>query len=628
MDMSSVAVPLHGAIAKALLSADFEGLFLNTLEWQSVSGGCFQAGEFTAGPWPDDLRDVPPKFIGWQNWADGSRLVSRYNNGVTWIPISAHGVEAYTVTNIASWHANNMLDDESNVVYNSFSPRRLAESLRADILQVFDEFRDHFKSLEFSTQVFPTTFSPLSLGEQHAIGAIGKVVWLSFMQKRVDCHLDGNCSYLKAILETWESQSHEPSLEARVTTSIATIMCDRSDASRTLVHEQVGTVPRLNQWLVHPSDPETVVTFIPTQSILPDEFLLRLIGEDGILWRYPIMLRQPRLYELGVHICPEMASGILDTLRKQEPEIVAFRIHERCQWEIAAHLGIGPLLRDLKPHHAARLDEFFVADPDCQTGQYVCAMVHELMIVRAHLCELRGEEWRPIEVLRSILGNQVRGYSREISFVRAARVRLAQVCMSWVPDTNEVELTEVSECLRIGSVAGLSPGPLPMDSREGPTIEFKATFEWNKRLGQRDANIRLSVIRTICAFMNSQGGTVYIGVNDNGEPIGADDDFALINDDHPEDMFAQKLTELLRRHLEPYAPGSVEVTFPTIAARRIVAIEVEGRPGITYLKEKAGDGEVQTSIYVRDGNRTLKLQGRERDRFVLQRFRSDADGPD
>ncbi|MBX3096365.1 MAG: ATP-binding protein [Fimbriimonadaceae bacterium] len=620
--MIGTSLPIHNAIADALIADEFDRLFGTLLGWDISKDEQFHLGEFTAGLWPGRIEDIPQQYIGWQEWKDGWRLFFWFNNGVTWIPIRKGNVSAYSVQCIARWHRSQLGSGLEESIHTSFCVRTVAKSFREDIAKVFDEHREEFRALAFSTHVFPSTYSPISIGEQHAIGAIGKLMWLAFLVDREDCDFLGDRNYLRAIVHDWESRNRFPSLEARVTTSVSTIMCDGSDASRMLASDQIGDVPRLSPWFAHPADPETVVSFIPTQSILSDQFLLRLVGSDGLLWKYPIMLREPQLHELGVFICPEIASGVLDTLRTNGDEVGVFRLHERCQWEIAAHLGIGPLLQDLEAHHGERMNEFFVIDPDCRTGQYICAMVHELMIVRARIARLRGDEWNPIESLRSILRNQVRGYSREVAFVRLARVRLAQVCMYWVPNTHEIRLSEVSECLRIGSVAGLSPGPLPVDSREGPTIEFKATFEWNKRLGQRDANIRQSVFRTICAFMNSQGGTVYIGVNDNGEPIGADDDLALINDENPEDMFVQKITELLRRNLEPYSPGSVSVTFPKIANRSIIAIEVKERPGITYLKEKVGEGDLETTIYVRDGNRTLRLQGRERDRFVLQRFRS------
>ena len=49
-----------------------------------------------------------------------------------------------------------------------------------------------------------------------------------------------------------------------------------------------------------------------------------------------------------------------------------------------------------------------------------------------------------------------------------------------------------------------------MDVREGETVEFK-----------REMNS--GAVKTVIAFANTGGGTLYIGVDDEGVPVGVDD---------------------------------------------------------------------------------------------------------
>ena len=51
---------------------------------------------------------------------------------------------------------------------------------------------------------------------------------------------------------------------------------------------------------------------------------------------------------------------------------------------------------------------------------------------------------------------------------------------------------------------------------ENKRLEFKETFSLNMFTKQKDPEIALSSLKTIAAFLNSDGGTLLIGVTDNG----------------------------------------------------------------------------------------------------------------
>src|SRR2546426_5314168 len=55
---------------------------------------------------------------------------------------------------------------------------------------------------------------------------------------------------------------------------------------------------------------------------------------------------------------------------------------------------------------------------------------------------------------------------------------------------------------------------------ECETIEFKSTLRWNKEADRDDDKIKQAVIKTIAAFLNTGGGTLLVGVNDKGIPVG------------------------------------------------------------------------------------------------------------
>ena len=60
---------------------------------------------------------------------------------------------------------------------------------------------------------------------------------------------------------------------------------------------------------------------------------------------------------------------------------------------------------------------------------------------------------------------------------------------------------------------------------ENKHIEFKETFSKNIRTGQKDKDIEKSSLKNIVGFLNADGGTLIIGVSDDGTVTGVEDDF-------------------------------------------------------------------------------------------------------
>jgi predicted HTH transcriptional regulator len=58
--------------------------------------------------------------------------------------------------------------------------------------------------------------------------------------------------------------------------------------------------------------------------------------------------------------------------------------------------------------------------------------------------------------------------------------------------------------------------------------------------------INLKTFKTIVAFLNSDGGTLLIGVEDDGRIYGLENDFSLLGQKRsPIDLFEQELTSLI-----------------------------------------------------------------------------------
>lgn len=191
-----------------------------------------------------------------------------------------------------------------------------------------------------------------------------------------------------------------------------------------------------------------------------------------------------------------------------------------------------------------------------------------------------------------------------------------------------IDLTRTSLCLTLLELDGANarfPSGLSVHENtddippEGPMVEYKSSFEWSTHRHEKSAEMRLGTLRTIAAFLNSQGGDLYIGVNDKGEPIGLDLDLE-IKDPKPFDALEGRIREAIKNHLDPLPLNLVSITFIKPLDCPACLISVKPRAEVTYLIRKdPSSGQPLEEIYVRDGNRTLNLKGRDRDHFVLSR---------
>jgi predicted HTH transcriptional regulator len=64
--------------------------------------------------------------------------------------------------------------------------------------------------------------------------------------------------------------------------------------------------------------------------------------------------------------------------------------------------------------------------------------------------------------------------------------------------------------------------------RESSAIELKSSFRYDVRNRKPNPKMEKIIAKTISAFMNSEGGTLLIGVDDENNVIGLQDDYETL----------------------------------------------------------------------------------------------------
>ena len=138
---------------------------------------------------------------------------------------------------------------------------------------------------------------------------------------------------------------------------------------------------------------------------------------------------------------------------------------------------------------------------------------------------------------------------------------------------------------------------------ESDTLEFKSTLEWSVKGNCKDEKLRLAVLKTIVAFLNSQGGTLLIGVKDDGNIFGLEQDLSLLKNKKNIDDFQLKLVRLIIENIGSYFINKyIKIRFKELEGKEICIVDVKMSLKKAFLKTDKG-----LEFYIRVGNASQKL---------------------
>ncbi|WP_203236760.1 DUF4357 domain-containing protein [Nocardia panacis] len=162
--------------------------------------------------------------------------------------------------------------------------------------------------------------------------------------------------------------------------------------------------------------------------------------------------------------------------------------------------------------------------------------------------------------------------------------------------------------------ASMSPAEL-ISGGESQTVEFKASAFLDLKTMQAEPERKHIIVKTVCALLNGDGGSLFIGVEDSGKPVGLDNDMTAI-DVADLDRYELRLQELLRNHLSVTTAANVRVDFPVVDGKQVCQVIVAPamRP-IFVRRTKAVGGQGEVEFWVRRGNATTLLRGDDMERY-------------
>ena len=195
---------------------------------------------------------------------------------------------------------------------------------------------------------------------------------------------------------------------------------------------------------------------------------------------------------------------------------------------------------------------------------------------------------------------------RRVLIAKVVRVAFDKLRMGLLPE--QEGLLPPSASLPQWSVEDL------LAEMETERVEYKSSAYYSYKPDVPEKVIMESVLKTVAGFLNSGGGTLAVGIADDGEILGIQPDLDKKNMDG--DRYVNSITNAIERSLGPLAATMANIQLQTVMAFRSPWCTFAPSPEPIYARVSKRD----EAFFVRVNNSTRILQGSDLVVYVKQRW--------
>lgn len=153
---------------------------------------------------------------------------------------------------------------------------------------------------------------------------------------------------------------------------------------------------------------------------------------------------------------------------------------------------------------------------------------------------------------------------------------------------------------------------------EGPYLEFKSSLRWDLEQSRINRTLEGVILKTLAGFLNSShGGTLLIGVADDGTIIGLEKDYQTLKKPN-QDGFEQSIMTAISTNLGADFCSFVHVLFHVIDHKDICRLIISPAHRPVFLTQNG-----TPKLFVRTGGATRDLNIQEALEFVQIRWKRE-----
>jgi hypothetical protein len=145
---------------------------------------------------------------------------------------------------------------------------------------------------------------------------------------------------------------------------------------------------------------------------------------------------------------------------------------------------------------------------------------------------------------------------------------------------------------------------------ETESVEFKSSLRYDYNTHTVNKGLEKPVLKTIAAFLNSGGGTLLIGVQDEGTILGLLEDYKSLQRSN-NDGFSQTLFNSMTSNLGIEFSSFIQIEFSELDKKTICVVYVKASPEPVFVREG-----LNRDFYVRAGTTTKLLNSEETFKYI------------
>ena len=152
---------------------------------------------------------------------------------------------------------------------------------------------------------------------------------------------------------------------------------------------------------------------------------------------------------------------------------------------------------------------------------------------------------------------------------------------------------------------------------ESDRVEFKSTLRFDLRAKSVNKRLEYAVAKTIAAFLNSEGGNLFIGIDDDQNALGLTDDIETLSKKNI-DGFELHLVEIAKKYIGGnYISTHIKVTFPVYDDVQICCIRVSRSSKPVFITFESNE-----NFFVRSGCSSQPLSHEEQSAYEKEHWGS------
>jgi Alw26I/Eco31I/Esp3I family type II restriction m6 adenine DNA methyltransferase len=153
---------------------------------------------------------------------------------------------------------------------------------------------------------------------------------------------------------------------------------------------------------------------------------------------------------------------------------------------------------------------------------------------------------------------------------------------------------------------------------ESSQLEFKSTLRVDLKTNKPEKFIEHSVLKTLAAFLNSDGGTLLIGVSDTKEVLGLENDFNSFSKPDKLDEFQKHFDNLIAKSIGNHCHHYLKVEFPNLEGKTICAVTITDKSSEPiYITDESG----KETFYIRRLASTIDLKPSETAKYIKEHWK-------